>query len=337
MMYYFTALMQIPGDKMPHTIRLLIIVAGALGFAASAAGADAKLPGIVRIVVPFPPGGSNDVVARALAVPLAKRLETTVIVDNRPGAAGVIGNDFVAKAPRDGSVFLLTSSTFLTVAATQAKLPYDPLNAFVPVAMVGEGPMLLAVAAAFPVKSPAEFIAAARSRPGVLTYGSAGIGSIGHLATELLCVAAKIQMTHVAYKGAANAIVDMAGGQIYAMISNYSSLVPQLNSRRVRAIAVTSRQPSPVFPALPTLGSAVPGYAMEIWISVFAPAGTPAPLVERLNRDIREIAALPELRAFLEPDGALPVAIGAAPLAARLRDELAQWKSIAAERKIVTE
>ena len=130
--------------------------------------------------------GSNDVVARAIAGPLAKRLEANVIVDNKAGASGVIGNDFVAKAPRDGSVLLLTSSTFLTVAATQARLPYDPLGDFAPVTMVGEGPMLLAVSAAFPVKTTAEYFAAARAKPGVITYGSAGVGSIGHLATELL-------------------------------------------------------------------------------------------------------------------------------------------------------
>ena len=315
----------------------MAVIGAALLPATPAAGADAKPPGLVKIVVPFGPGGSNDVVARAIAGPLAKRLETNVIVENKAGASGVIGNDAVAKAPRDGSVLLLTSSTFLTVAATQAKLPYDPLGDFAPVAMVGEGPMLLAVSSAFAVKTPAEYIAAARVRPGLITYGSAGIGSIGHLATELLNTAAKIQMTHVAYKGAANAIVDLAGGQIYAMISNYSSLLPQLNTRRVRALAVTSRQASPVFPNLPPLSATAPGYSMEIWICVFAPAGTPAPIIERLNRELREIAASPELKAFLEPDGALPVAITPPALAARLKDELAQWKTIAADRKIVTD
>jgi tripartite-type tricarboxylate transporter receptor subunit TctC len=231
----------------------------------------------------------------------------------------------------------LTSSTFLTVAATQARLPYDPLADFAPITLIGEGPMLLAVSSAFAVKTPAEYIAAARAKPGELTYGSAGVGSIGHLATELLNSAAKIRMTHVAYKGAAPAIVDLAGGQIYAMISNYSSLLPQLTTRRVRALGVTSKQASPVFPNLPPLSATVPGYSMEIWISVFAPAGTPAPLVERLNRELREIAASPELKVFLEPDGALPVVITPSALAARLKDELAQWKAIAAERKIVTE
>jgi tripartite-type tricarboxylate transporter receptor subunit TctC len=316
---------------------LAVISATALLAANAAPAADAKFPNLVKIVVPFPPGGSNDVVARAIAAPLAKRLDTTVIVDNKPGASGVIGNDAVAKGPRDASVLLLTSSTFLTVAATQAKLPYDAVSGFAPVAMVAEGPLLLAVASSMPAKTPADLIAAARAKPGALTYGSAGIGSVGHMATELFTAAAKIQMTHVAYKGAANAIVDLAGGQIHAMISNYSSLVSQLNTGRVRALAVTSKQASPVFPDLPPLAAAVPDFSMDIWISVFAPAGTPPVLVERLNRELREISASPELRVFLEPDGALPVSISPALLAARLKDELARWKAIAAERKIVTE
>ena len=337
-MYYFVARLNEIFEEtvIPFFIRLMAIVSGALLIVSPAAAADAKFPPLVKIVVPFGPGGSNDVVARAIAAPLAKRLETNVIVDNKAGASGIIGNDVVAKSPRDGSVLLLTSSTFLTVAATQAKLPYDPLGDFVPIALVGEGPMLLAVSSAFPVKL-AEYIAAARAKPGELTYGSAGIGSIGHLATELLNSAAKIRMTHVAYKGAAPAIVDLAGGQIYAMISNYSSLLPQLTTRRVRALGVTSKQASPVFPNLPPLSAAVPGYSIEIWICVFAPAGTPAPLVERLNREIREISTSAELKIFLEPDGALPVSITPAALAVRLKDELAQWKAIAAERKIVTE
>src|SRR5258706_1076367 len=339
MMYYFAVGLNaiLKEIVIPRLIQLVAVICGALLSIGAAVAADAKFPPLVKIVVPFGPGGSNDVVARAIAGPLAKRLETSVIVDNKSGASGIIANDAVAKAPRDGSILLLTSSTFLTVAATQARLPYDPLGDLTPVAMVGEGPMLLAVSAAFPVKTPAEYIAAARANPGELTYGSAGIGSIGHLATELLNSAANIRMTHVAYKGAAPAIVDLAGGQIYAMISNYSSLLPQLTTKRVRALAVTSKQPSPVFPNLPPLSETVPGYSMEIWICVFAPAGTPGPLVERLNREIREISASPELKVFLEPDGALPVVITPSALAARLKDELAQWKTIAAERKIVTE
>src|SRR5258706_15523339 len=197
MMYYFAVPFNAIFEEsvISILIRMVAVVGGALLMANAVAAADAKFPPLVKIVVPFGPGGSNDVVARAIAGPLAKRLETNVIVDNKAGASGVIGNDFVAKAPRDGSVLLLTSSTFLTVAATQARLPYDPLGDFAPVAMVGEGPMLLAVSSAFPVKTPAEYIAAARAKPGALTYGSAGIGPIGPPAARLPQTPAKKQET----------------------------------------------------------------------------------------------------------------------------------------------
>jgi tripartite-type tricarboxylate transporter receptor subunit TctC len=306
----------------------------ALVLAASQLDAAEAAPALVRLVVPFPPGGSNDVIARAMAPQLAKRLATNVIVENKAGAAGVIGSEAVAKAPRDGSHLLLTSSTFLTTAATQAKLPYDPITGFTPIAMVAEGPLLVAVPAERPIKSPADLVAAARAKPGALNYGTAGVGSIAHLATELLNGAAQVQMTHVPYKGAGPALIDLAAGQIDVMISNYSSLVPQLKSGKVRAIAVTSPKPSPAFPDLPPVAAAVPGYAIDIWVIVFAPAGTPSALVGRLNREINEISASPELRTFLDPDGAQPVAMSPAAVAARMKEDLAQLKRIAAERKI---
>ena len=308
----------------------VLFLLGAL-FAASCAWSQ---PALIRLVVPFPPGGSNDVIARAIAPQLAKRLGSNVIVENKGGAAGVIGSDAVAKAPPDGSQLLLTSSTFLTTAATQAKLPYDPIAAFIPVAMVAEGPLLVAVPAEKPIKTPADLVAAAKARPGALNYGTAGVGSLAHLATELLNGAANVQMTHVPYKGAGPALIDLAAGQIDLMISNYSSLVPQMKSGKVRAIAVTSPKPSPAFPDLPPVAAAVPGYAIDIWVTVFAPAGTPAPLVERLNKEINEISASPELRTFLDPDGAQPVAMSPAAVAARMKEDLAQLKRIAAERKI---
>ena len=311
-----------------RTVFLLVAV-----FATQAALAQ-NAPALVRLVVPFPPGGSNDVIARAIAPQLAKRLGTNVIVENKAGAAGVIGSEAVAKAPADGSHLLLTSSTFLTTAATQAKLPYDPLASLVPVAMVCEGPLLLAVPADKPVKSTADLVAAAKAKPGSLNYGTAGVGSLAPLATELLNGAAGIQMTHVPYKGAGPALMDLAGGQIDVMISNYSSLVPQMKSGKVRAIAVTSPRPSPAFPDLPTVAAAVPGYAMDIWVTVFAPAGMPAPLMERLNREINQISASPELRVFLEPDGAQPTALAPAAVAARMKQDLTQLRRIAAERKI---
>ena len=312
-----------------HCLALLLVLPPALG--------QAPLPRLIRIVVPFSPGGSNDVIARAIAPQLAKRLDVAVIVENKAGAGGVIGADFVAKSARDGSVLLLTSSTFLTAAATQSQLPYDPVAAFAPVAMVGQGPMLLATSASAPYKSTADALAAARAKPGTLNYGTAGVGSIAHLSTELLDDAAKVQMVHVPYKGAANAAVDLGAGQIQIMISNYSTLAPLIAAGKIRPLAVTSKQAHPAFADLPPIAATVPGYAIDIWVGVFAPAGTPAPIIERLNREINEIAASPELAPVLQPDGTMATAMTPAGFAARVKDELAQWKQIAAEHKIVAE
>jgi tripartite-type tricarboxylate transporter receptor subunit TctC len=296
-----------------------------------------QLPSVIKIVVPFSAGGSNDVIARAIADQLARRLGATVVVDNKAGAAGVIGSDVVAKSPHDGSVLLLTSSSFLTAAATQTQLPYDPITAFAPVAMVGRGPMLVAVPADAPFKTAAELVAVAKAKPGSLNYGTAGVGSIAHLATELFDDAAGVRMTHVPYKGASNSAIDLAAGRIQVMISNYSTIAPLMTNNKIRAIAVTSAKTHPAFPGLPPLSTVAPGFDVDIWVGVFAPAGTPAGVVERLNREINAIAASAELKPVLEPDGTLPVGIAPAAFAAHLKDELAQWKKLAAEHKITAE
>ncbi|TMG98322.1 MAG: transporter substrate-binding domain-containing protein [Betaproteobacteria bacterium] len=301
----------------------MAICAGALVGVALDAGAQATLPKMIKIVVPFSPGASNDVIARAIAAPLSKRLDIPVIVENKAGAAGVIGADAVAKSPHDGSVLLLTSSTFLTAAATQPQLPYDAVDSFAPVAMIGQGPLLLAVSASTPFKSPADLLSAARVKPGSLTYGSAGVGSVGHLATELLNDAAKVQMTHVPYKGAANAVVDLAAGRIDVMVSSYSTLAPLMKTGKVRALAVTSTKAHAAF--------------ADLRVGVFAPAGTSVSLIERLNREINDISASTELATILEPDGTVAVAMTPSALASRVKEELAQWKQIATDHKIVAE
>lgn len=321
---------------MRNLVFRILLGAGSLLSVVPALAQDG-LPKVVRIVVPFSPGASNDAIARVIAPPLAKRLETTVIVENRPGAAGVIGADAVAKSPRDGSALLLTSSTFLTAAATQPKLPYDPIAAFAPVAVVAQNPSLLAVSAASPFKTTAELLAAARAKPDEITYGTAGVGSIGHMLTELLMASAKIRMMHVPYKGAANAAIDMAGGQIVVMISSYVTLSAFLKSGKVRVLAVTSPQPHPAFPQFPPLSATVPGFSSETWVGVLAPGGTSERLVARLNKEINEISATPELKSFLEPDGMVAVATSPAAFSARVKQELAQWRKIATTRKIVAE
>jgi tripartite-type tricarboxylate transporter receptor subunit TctC len=309
----------------------------AVSFAAVFAAQAQTLPRTIKIVVPFSAGGSNDVIARAIAGPLAQRLGTTVIVENKAGAAGVVGSEYVAKSPKDGSVLLLTSSSFLTAAATQKDLPYDALTAFAPVAMVGRGPMLLVVSATTPYKSLGELVAAAKAKPGALNYGTAGVGSIAHLTTELLDDTAKVQMVHVPYKGAANAAGDLAGGQIQMMISNYSTVAPLMSSGKIRALGVTSAKKHPAFPDLQPIATVAPGFDVDIWVGVFAPAGTPAAIVTRLNQEINAIAASADLKPVLEPDGTLPEAIAPGVFAGKMKDELAQWKKIASDHKIVAE
>ena len=304
---------------------------------ATLAAAQAPMPKTIRIVVPFSAGGSNDVIARAIAAPLGARLGIPVIVENKAGAAGVVGADAVAKSPKDGSVLLLTSSSFLTAAATQKELPYDPLTAFAPVAMVGRGPMLLVVSATTPYKSPGDVVAAAKAKPGVLNYGTAGVGSIAHLTTELLDDTAKVQMVHVPYKGAANAATDLAAGEIQVMISNYSTVAPLMSSGKIRAVAVTSGKPHAAFKDLPPLATVAPGFNVDIWVGVFAPAGTPQNVIDKLNQEINAIAASKELAPVLEPDGTLPDALSPSAFAGIMKGELAQWKQIAAEHKIVAE
>ncbi|KGD97180.1 ABC transporter substrate-binding protein [Achromobacter sp. RTa] len=314
---------------------LLFLAGAALCGAASAARPD--VPKQVKIVVPFTAGASNDAIARAIAPQLAARLGSTVIVENRSGAAGAIGSEYVARSAKDGSVLLLTSSTFLTTAATQPHLPYDPLKQFAPVAMIGQGPLVIATSAQTPYGSLQELLDAARKRPGVLNYGSAGVGSLAHLATVMLDDAAGTKMTHVPYKGAANAASDLAGGLIDVMLSNYSTLAPVVQGKKVKLLATTADSPQPAFPGLPPAAQTLPGYAVQIWVGVFAPAGTPQPYIEKLNAALNEISASPEMAALLDIDGTVPARMGSAEFGARVRDELSLWQGIARKHGISSE
>ena len=325
---------------MTSTTRRRLIAASLLAPALPAtvrAQSDVRPPAVVRIVVPFGTGGSNDVIARVVAPLLAKRLDTTVIVENRAGAGGAIGADHVARSAKDGATLLLTSASLLTAAATQPKIPFDPITAFAPVSMLADGPMLLAVPATAPYRTAADLIADARTRPGALNYGTAGVGSIAHLSTEVLASMAGLRMVHVPYKGAAEALLGLGGDQIQLMITNYSSVASQLKAGKIKAIAVTSARPSPAFPELQPVAMAVPGYGVDIWVGVFAPAGSPDALVQRYNRELNAIAASPELKALLDPDGAAPGDLNPAAFGARMRDDLAMWRRIATERAIKVE
>ncbi len=297
-----------------------------------------SFPKTMTIIVPFAPGASNDTFARVLAQQLGPKLGVTMIVDNKPGAGGSIGAGYVARAKPDGSTLLLTSSTFTGNAAVQKKLPYDPIKAFTPVAMLASGPMVVAVGSNTPYKSVAELLAAARAKKGEITYGSAGIGSINQMASELLNSMARVEMTHVPYKGISNAITDMIGGQLQMVIASFPSIAEQAKAGKVRSLAVTSAKRSKFAPELATVADTVPGYNVELWWGIFAPAGMPQSMVERLNAEIRKIIATPEMQKRFAQEGADPsTSMTAGEFAAYVRADIEKWRKVASERNITAD
>lgn len=316
--------------------RPLALVLSAFALLAPAVMAQqVTVPPLVRLIIPFPAGGSTDVLARAMAPQLAARLKTTVIVDNRPGGSSLIGSSAVAKGPADGSQLLFTTNSLVTAIATMRQIPFDINKDLIPISMVSEGPMVIAVNANSPFKNPADLMAAARAKPNELTYGTSGVGTFLHLSTEWLNDAAKVQTKHIPYKGAAPAAMDLASGTIDFMLTARASILPHVQSGRVRLIGVTSRNPSAAFPGLPPLASVAPGFSVDLWAIVFAPSGTPASLIELFNREINEVAKTKEILALMEVEGALPVDIKPAQLASRFRESTGIWKQIATSKNIV--
>jgi tripartite-type tricarboxylate transporter receptor subunit TctC len=284
----------------------------------------------VTLVVGSAPGGSNDTFARAIGKKLSEALGQPVVVDNKPAGGGVLANAFVAKAPPDGYNLVVLSSTFTTGAAIRNNLQYDAIKSFKPVAMLGKGPLLVTVANESPYKTIGELVAAAKANPGRLNYGTSGAGSINHFATELFTDAAGIRMTHVPYKGMGPATTDLLGGQIQVLVASAPSILAQVKGGRVRALAVTSANRSPVAPDLPSLEqSGYKGSATELWWGVLAPAGTPQPVVERLNTEINKIILSAEMKEFFLKEGAEPAAMKPAEFEAFIAAEIERWKQVA--------
>lgn len=306
----------------------------AAGLAAGAAAAPPALPPTITMVVPFPPGGSNDVFARVLAEKLGARIASTVIVENRPGAGGAIGAEYVARAPKDGSVLMLSSSTLTTNAAVQTNLKYDVVRSFAPVAMLARSPMALVVGQESAYRSMSDLLAAGRKEPGKLTYGSAGLGSVNQMASEILAGGEKTTFTHVPYKGMSHALNDLAGGRVDFVIGSFASTASLLKGGKLRVLAVTSPERSQFYPDLPTIGEGQPGYSVELWWGVLAPAGTPGPLVERLNAEIRGIVNDPKMRAMFAEESAVPAELTASQFAALVQADATKWKQVAADRNI---
>jgi tripartite-type tricarboxylate transporter receptor subunit TctC len=324
---------------MINNVRLSIASFAIGSFACLAAvpstASPVALPKTITIIVPFGPGASNDTFARVIAQKLGPKIGSTVVVDNKPGAGSVIGSNYVSRATPDGSVLLLTSSTFTTSAAVQKKLPYDLVNGFAPVSLIATGPMLLTVGAQTPYKSAADLIADARANKGKINYASAGIGSINQMSAEMMNSMAKTDMTHVPYKGAAAGLTDMIAGQVQMMVASPASATGQVKSGKVKVLAVTSPKSSPLVPGVAPLNQTLPGYEVEIWWGVFAPGGTPAPIVERLNAEINSIINTPEMRERFAQEGAEPTnSVTPQQVGAYVRKELDKWRAVAKEKNI---
>jgi tripartite-type tricarboxylate transporter receptor subunit TctC len=303
----------------------MLLAGASLSFAAQPYPAK-----VIRYVVPFPAGGPLDIVARALGQELNRSWGQPVIVDNRPGAGGNIGAELVARSPADGYTILMGAvSTHAINVTLYRKLPYDPVKDFAPVTLITSVPNVLVVHPAVPARNVRELIALAKSQPGQLNFASGSTGSAGHLAGELFKTMAGVDMAHIPYKGAAPAVVDLIAGHVSLMFDNLASALPNIKGNRVRALAVTTLRRSPFLPEVPTVSEAgLRGFDVGTWFGVFAPAGTPPDIVNKLNAEIARILRTPGMKERLAGLGAEPQPDTPAEFAALVRSEIAKYAQI---------
>ena len=304
------------------SVSLLLALAA---LAAPAAAADDYPSRAIRLIIPFPPGGSNDVVGRIVANQLGQKLGQTVFVDNRAGAGGIVGSDLAAKATPDGYTLLVVSIAH-AVDPWLYKEPFDPLKDFVPVSIIATGTNVLTVNPAVPAHSVKELLALAKEKPGVLNYASAGIGSFQHLSGELFKLTAEVDIQHVPYKGGGPAMLAVIGGEAQVMFSSIVQTVPNIQSGALRALATGGTEKSPILPDLPTIAEAgVPGYVATNWWGIVAPAGTPQPIVDKLHDAIAELLNSAETKKYLDNEGAAPVRMSSAEFGKFVEAEIAKW------------
>jgi tripartite-type tricarboxylate transporter receptor subunit TctC len=320
--------------------RLLFALAALLWmFALPSGGAFAAYPEkIIRIVVPFAPGGGTDVVARTLAQEMAKDLGATVIIENKPGAGTIIGTQAVAASEPDGYTLLMGTFANAVNPSLNAKLPYDPHKDFAPVALIARSFNIVVVNSASPIKSIDDLVAAAKSDPNKLSYGTYGTGTSAHLAGELFKSMAKVNLTTVPYKGAAPAITDLLGGQIQVMFTTVASAASLIAGGQLRALAVTSAERSPAFPDIPTVAEAgVPGYAAESWYGLYAPAKTPVEIIDRLNKSAAAAVQSEAFKKLGVNEGLVMVASPPAELDHYVRGEEERWRKVIYDANIKIE
>jgi len=317
--------------------RVLCLALCALGLAsqATAQGYPAKP---VRLVVPYPPGGSNDVLSRLTAQAMTPGLGQQVVIDNRGGAGGMIGADHVAKSAADGYTLVNVQASFTANAALRAKMAYDPMGDFAYIGMMARGPLLAVVHPSLPVKNVKELIALAKAKPGQINYGSTGTGGHNHMATELFAKMAAIRIVHVPYKGVAPALTDLMGGHTQMVMTSLPSAMTQVQAGRLKAIAVGSEKRSSFMPEMPTISeSGVPGYFAEFWWGIAAPSKTPAEIVNRLASELTRALQSPELKQRFATEGAEPSVMSREQFTKFVASEITRWRKVAQDANIKPE
>jgi tripartite-type tricarboxylate transporter receptor subunit TctC len=309
---------------------VVALLLGALPWTGFAASADTWPARPVRIVTPFPAASTVDVVMRLLQPHISERLGQPVVIDNRGGASGAIGVEVVQRASPDGYTMLLgTASTHSLAKAINPKLSYDPQRDFAPVTLIGSVPYAMAVYPGVPAKTLQELIQVARSKPGEIRYTSVGNASLAHLAGELLSILANVKMTHVPYKSSAASVIDVIAGRVELWIGSTAPALPHIRAGRVRAIATTGAARLPALPDVPTVKElGFPGYEVALWMAIFAPAGTPKPIVDRANRELVAVITKPDVHEGLVAQGVTPQGSTPAELSAHVSAEIAKWSRV---------
>jgi tripartite-type tricarboxylate transporter receptor subunit TctC len=320
------------GEDRMSRIAICLLAAALAG---PAAAADKYPIRPVRLIAPFAPGGGTDISARILAEGLTRALGETVVVDNRPGAGSVLGTEIAAKASPDGQTLLLGNISMAFNAALYRKLPYDTLRDFIPISLVTDQPNILVAHLSLPAKTFRDFVELARSQPGKLTYGSAGIGSGTHLAMELLLMSNRIVLVHVPYKGTGPALTALLGNEISVFFSTFASALPHVKAERLRAFAVTSLKRARTLPEVPTVAEAgVPGYEYSTWYGLLAPAGVDRAIVDRLEKATAVVLKTPEIQQRCVSQGLDPIPSTSAYFTAYLKSETGKWSKVVRAARI---
>ncbi len=291
----------------------------------------------IRLIVPFPPGGSNDIVGRMVAVQLGEPLGQSVVVDNRGGAGDTIGTDLAAKAAPDGYTLLLVSVAHAFNPAMYKKLSYDPEKSFTPIGLIAAGPVALTVHPSVPAASVKELIALVKARPGHFNYATAGVGSFQHLASELFKLQAGLDMVHIPYKGGGPAMMDTIAGQAHINMASLIQVIPHAKSGKLRLLATSGTKRSSVFPDVPTVAEAVPGYDATNWWGLVAPAGTPQPVVSKLHLELENLLKSDETKKRLENEGADVIRMDPAEFGRFMAAETLKWAKVVKEAGITAE